>query len=302
MFFISRRLSEAAGADRRKPKRSRVDLTFDGDPPGCFQLRLDARGGQRRSPPTSWARNASRSPSSRAAEVMLRTGQHDLRLGAQPGRERRHFPPGRAADRRRTKPALHEPQEDRPRFTVETGSGTLTAAIQMETPDMLANRKIRVLIVDDSAIVRKILTRSPGGREPDIEVVGTAPDPVRRARQDSGAAPRRADAGYRDAAHGRPDLSEEADALPSAAGDRHQLAGPALLPGRHGGAGIRRGRSAGQARRPVLGGRIAPQPGAEDPRRRGRAHAPARTRRRRRATPHRPHRPGWRRRHCRPER
>jgi two-component system, chemotaxis family, protein-glutamate methylesterase/glutaminase len=38
------------------------------------------------------------------------------------------------------------------------------------------NRKIRVLIVDDSAIVRKILSDALEG-EPDIEVVGTAPDP-----------------------------------------------------------------------------------------------------------------------------
>src|SRR6266567_141085 len=37
-------------------------------------------------------------------------------------------------------------------------------------------RKIRVLIVDDSAIVRKILSQAMSA-EPDIEVVGTAPDP-----------------------------------------------------------------------------------------------------------------------------
>jgi two-component system chemotaxis response regulator CheB len=37
-------------------------------------------------------------------------------------------------------------------------------------------RKIRVLIVDDSAIVRKILTETLSA-EPDVEVVGTAPDP-----------------------------------------------------------------------------------------------------------------------------
>src|SRR5271154_4208396 len=36
--------------------------------------------------------------------------------------------------------------------------------------------KIRVLIVDDSAIVRRMLT-SALEAEPDIEVVGTAPDP-----------------------------------------------------------------------------------------------------------------------------
>src|SRR3954453_1780923 len=36
--------------------------------------------------------------------------------------------------------------------------------------------KTRVLIVDDSAIVRKILAEALSG-EPDMEVVGTAPDP-----------------------------------------------------------------------------------------------------------------------------
>jgi two-component system chemotaxis response regulator CheB len=41
---------------------------------------------------------------------------------------------------------------------------------------MPATRPIRVLIVDDSAIVRKILTEALAG-EPDIEVVGSAPDP-----------------------------------------------------------------------------------------------------------------------------
>ena len=41
---------------------------------------------------------------------------------------------------------------------------------------MPSGRKIRVLIVDDSAIVRKILTEALAG-EADLEVVGTAPDP-----------------------------------------------------------------------------------------------------------------------------
>ena len=36
--------------------------------------------------------------------------------------------------------------------------------------------KLKVLIVDDSAIVRKIFTEVLS-REPDLEVVGTAPDP-----------------------------------------------------------------------------------------------------------------------------
>jgi two-component system, chemotaxis family, protein-glutamate methylesterase/glutaminase len=41
---------------------------------------------------------------------------------------------------------------------------------------MPGDRKIRVLIVDDSAIVRRILSEALSG-ESDIEVVGTAPDP-----------------------------------------------------------------------------------------------------------------------------
>jgi two-component system chemotaxis response regulator CheB len=41
---------------------------------------------------------------------------------------------------------------------------------------MPVNPKIRILIVDDSAIVRKILTEALSG-ESDMEVVGTAPDP-----------------------------------------------------------------------------------------------------------------------------
>ncbi len=41
---------------------------------------------------------------------------------------------------------------------------------------MDAGRKIRVLIVDDSAIVRKMLAEALAA-EPDLEVVGTAPDP-----------------------------------------------------------------------------------------------------------------------------
>lgn len=41
---------------------------------------------------------------------------------------------------------------------------------------MIPQSRIKVLIVDDSAIVRKVLTDALSG-EPDIEVVGTAPDP-----------------------------------------------------------------------------------------------------------------------------
>jgi two-component system chemotaxis response regulator CheB len=40
----------------------------------------------------------------------------------------------------------------------------------------MTDRKIKVLIVDDSAIVRKLLSEAVAG-EPDLEVIGTAPDP-----------------------------------------------------------------------------------------------------------------------------
>ncbi len=38
-------------------------------------------------------------------------------------------------------------------------------------------KKIKVLVVDDSAVVRKIISTTLGKHE-DIEVVGTAPDPL----------------------------------------------------------------------------------------------------------------------------
>src|ERR1039457_1343169 len=41
---------------------------------------------------------------------------------------------------------------------------------------MPTDGRIRVLVVDDSAIVRKILTEALSG-QPDLQVVGTAPDP-----------------------------------------------------------------------------------------------------------------------------
>src|SRR5580693_6365263 len=42
---------------------------------------------------------------------------------------------------------------------------------------MFEARKIRVLVIDDSAIVRKILSEALSS-ESDIEVIGTAPDPI----------------------------------------------------------------------------------------------------------------------------
>lgn len=45
-----------------------------------------------------------------------------------------------------------------------------------ETPEARHNRRIRVLVVDDSALVRKAIGEALA-RDPELEVVGTAPDP-----------------------------------------------------------------------------------------------------------------------------
>lgn len=52
----------------------------------------------------------------------------------------------------------------------------VTPILATNTPAGTHKRTIKVLIVDDSAVVRQILTRELS-RDPEIEVVGTAPDP-----------------------------------------------------------------------------------------------------------------------------
>ena len=72
-----------------------------------------------------------------------------------------------------------------------------------------AARRLRVLVVDDSALVRQILTEHSRARSAAIEVVGAAPDPFSRPGQDPAAQPGRDHARCRNAAHGRPDLPEK---------------------------------------------------------------------------------------------
>ena len=69
----------------------------------------------------------------------------------------------------------------------------------------MSQKKIKVLVVDDSALVRQILVEILK-RAPDIEVVGTATDPFMARETHQGNQPGRADARRRDAAHGRAHL------------------------------------------------------------------------------------------------
>ena len=158
------------------------------------------------------------------------------------------------------------PRSREPAFQASLGGRRVASRNSNGKAGMPGNRRIRVLIVDDSAIVRKILSEALAA-EPDLEVVGTAPDPYVARDKILALKP---DVLTLDIEMPRMDgltFLQEADALPSAAGDCHQFAGAALLPRRHGGAGAGRGRGAGQARRAVLRGRAAAYAGRESARR-----------------------------------
>ena len=72
----------------------------------------------------------------------------------------------------------------------------------------MSQAKIRVLIVDDSAVVRQTLSEVLSS-DPAIEVIGTASDPFVAAERMQRAVPDVITAGYRDAPHGRPDVPAE---------------------------------------------------------------------------------------------
>ena len=142
---------------------------------------------------------------------------------------------------------------------------------------MYGNRKIRILIVDDSAIVRRILTEALSG-ESDIEVVGTAPDPYVARDKILALSP---DVLTLDIEMPRMDgltfLKKLMHFHPLPAIIISSLAQPSCL------AAIQAlefgaGRGTGQARRSVFGGRVATQPGAKGSRRRRCAHTPSGTR------------------------
>ncbi len=51
-----------------------------------------------------------------------------------------------------------------------------------------SERKVRVLVIDDSALVRKVV-KTILQQDPDIEVVGVAADPTWHARRSSSCSP-----------------------------------------------------------------------------------------------------------------
>ncbi len=61
---------------------------------------------------------------------------------------------------------------------------------------------IKVLVVDDSALIREVLARTLG-RDGDIVVVGAAEDPIDARNKIKDLNPGRGDARYRDAQHER---------------------------------------------------------------------------------------------------
>ena len=117
-----------------------------------------------------------------------------------------------------------------------------------------AKRKIKVLIIDDSAIVRRILTDALAAC-PDIEVAGTAPDAYIGRDKILSLESGRADPRCGDAAHGWADVLAQADEASSDAGDRDQLARSVWLRSGNHGIARRRRRCASEAGRPLLGRR-----------------------------------------------
>ncbi len=115
---------------------------------------------------------------------------------------------------------------------------------------MAAGRRIRILIVDDSAVMRSLL-RSVITADAGLEVAGTAADGASALQRPPIAPSRSGSAGCGDAGDGWPgDAEKIARAGAQNAGHHVQFAHPARRQGHHRSAGLRRQRLRGQARRP----------------------------------------------------
>ncbi len=110
----------------------------------------------------------------------------------------------------------------------------------------MTGRKVKVLIVDDSAVVRQTLEQLLAS-DPDIEVIGSAADPFIAAERMKDIVPGRHHAGRGNAAHGRIDFfTKNHDPAPHPRGDL-LISGPGTFTDRAQGVGIRCGGNYRQA-------------------------------------------------------
>ena len=185
-----------------------------------------------------------------------RAGQHGVRAVADADAPQRAVRAGRAGRRRGRRRRRHGARCDRCRCARHRAqqhapaARPRRAAAQWPSPDMSSQPRTRVLLVDDSAVVRKLLGDALR-KHADIEVIGGAADPYIARDMILQLQARRHHARHRDAAHGRPELPAQADGAPPDPGDRGELADPAGLGGERRGAAHRRHRRHRQAGRPA---------------------------------------------------
>ncbi len=177
MFFAT---PDKVSMDPRRPAGELIaaSLTFQGAPPGRFGLLVSDLG--RQDPRRQFHRvRRRREPAPSPGGGRYRGAlQYDVRHGAQRtgiGRQLRFARAGNDPRRRgRTgtgfyrRIAIHLP--------LRIFRGRARFLLRFRGARVIAGAKIKVLIVDDSAIVRKLLGEALAA-ESDMEVVGTAPDP-----------------------------------------------------------------------------------------------------------------------------
>lgn len=136
MFFLEG-LSEAA-EPAAEAETVTVHLTFTGDPPGCFQMRI-ARPAAVTIAADFLGEDAGSLSAQQSTDVTLELA--NMICGAVLSRIES------SASFRLDTPQIvpdgagQHVRDERTRYTVETGSGTLTAAIQMETPICLPTER-----------------------------------------------------------------------------------------------------------------------------------------------------------------
>jgi CheY-specific phosphatase CheX len=107
-----------------------VNLTFDGDPPGRFEMRLSARAASAIAA-DFLGEDAESLTSGQSADVTLELA--NMICGAVLSRTETSATFRLGTPQLATNAVARQGQIEQTRYTVETGNGTLTAAIQMET-------------------------------------------------------------------------------------------------------------------------------------------------------------------------